>query len=391
MESVDEINELEQAGWVNISEKRVKLHLLIRETISQIAWTEKERKLARQEMKALYQELFVQQTEQALIRDSVQRKRFRDSQKTAWAVLSQCGLDGKLPKEQGFKELLLKTLLCAPREQEEQIIRGAEWLFADPTYQNPYGVIELYDYVAYLFCQKPELKKARSYIRRAMAFARNKKDAYLIGTVYDMLADYYETCLDGAYDAIDKETEKLVQKLFWAVDASIFWMEKSGRRQEKRRLAKQKLGKAALLIRSQPEQRQEIRMLILDVKRFLKEEQNEDQEIRENYLLVCAWYHTLCERNEPAVIAYLNQAEQLQNQRSQPDLEWIDEFLIPAANMMLELRNGEAAVSWLEEGLRRCCGHPEELPYIRKKQDLLQYEMEVYELMEKEERKDRCT
>ena len=132
-------------------------------------------------------------------------------------------------------------------------------------------------------------------------------------------------------------------------------------------------------------------MLILDVKRFLKEEQNEDQEIRENYLLVCAWYHTLCERNEPAVIAYLNQAEQLQNQRSQPDLEWIDEFLIPAANMMLELRNGEAAVSWLEEGLRRCCGHPEELPYIRKEQDLLQYEMEVYELMEKEERKDRCT
>ena len=53
MESVDEINELEQDGWVNISEKRVKLHLLIRETISQIAWTEKERKLARQEMKAL--------------------------------------------------------------------------------------------------------------------------------------------------------------------------------------------------------------------------------------------------------------------------------------------------------------------------------------------------
>ena len=91
-----------------------------------------------------------------------------------------------------------------------------------------------------------------------------------------------------------------------------------------------------------------------------------------------AWYYTLCKKNEDEVLHNLEEAALINEHRNISDLDWVDYFFVPAANMMVELENPEKALKWLEEAYELCNQHPDELPYIRKKMDLLCYEMEVY-------------
>ena len=67
-----------------------------------------------------------------------------------------------------------------------------------------------------------------------------------------------------------------------------------------------------------------------------------------------------------------------EEQRSQSDLDKIDYFYIPAANMLLEAGDMVWAMRWLEKACDLCEKHQEELPYMRKKMDLLCYELETH-------------
>ena len=55
----------------------------------------------------------------------------------------------------------------------------------------------------------------------------------------------------------------------------------------------------------------------------------------------------------------------------------MDDFLIPTANMLLELGDEEAAFYWLGRGIEICEKHPDALPYLRKKRELLLHQIEI--------------
>lgn len=276
-----------------------------------------------------------------------------------------------------YKDLLFATLINSPKDQEEYVICNCEKLLGDEDCTNPYTIIELYNYVVYLLCQKSDYEEAVRYLDRAKAFAQRQKDNYILGLYYDMLMDFYEELRNGAYYSEDENDKALLDKMLITTDKAIHHMGKSKHERAKMLYAKYVLGKAALMIRSMPEKGRRIKSLILGTKKIIAQNMLEYAEVRSVYYMVWAWYYTLCEPEMEAVLLNLREAAAVNEARNIPELDKVDYFYIPAANMMCELGEIEYTLDLLDEAYEICDMHMDEIPYIRKKLDLLEYQLQV--------------
>lgn len=372
VETLDPINELQESGWLEIEESCVSMHPLIRETIHQMEWTEECRAIILKKMNRLLGNI------RKNVKKESDKKIFRESLTMAKSILRHCKKDEKLWAKSICKELMFVTLKNLPKDQEEYIIENADLLFYDTFYQNPQGQMELYDYVVYLLCQKKDYTKAKHYLREAFAFAKKKRTHYLWGLYYDMQADFYEEMLAGVYDPQTTNEEDLLNRMVRSVDEAVKHMERVISKKGKNLYVKYVLGKAALLIRSKPERAYEIRTLIRGTKPIIKQYARENPEVRAVYHMVWAWYYTLCELQESFLMAHLKEAKRNFEKRQKSALEFIDDYWIPAANMMWEQGNVKRAIRYLEEAVRICEEHQALEPYNRKKQELLNHEEAVY-------------
>lgn len=424
LSSLDEIHELVELGWLELDEKQVRMHPLIQETMHQIPWLDEYRQIAVEEMQYLFKEIKLngkqeeypkklydrnkkikQNMEQSDMADKLVRKmlhkkgvlgevvlerilsddishlpnysKLRICLNTSKSVLLHGGRDNILCGEKVYKDLMFVTLINSPKDQEEYVIRNAEKLFADKDCANPYSIMELYDYVVYLLCQKTDYQEVGKYLDRAKAFAQRWKNNYIWGLYYDMLMDFYEELLKGAYYSDDEDEVELLHKMLLTMDKAIHFMGKSKHEMAKNLYAKYVLGKAALLIRSMPENSRKIKSLITSTKKIIEKNTLNYAEVRSVYYMVWAWYYTLCEPNMKAVLMNLKEAAVINEARNISELDEVDYFYIPAANMMCELGDIEYTLELLDEAYRMCDTHIDELPYIRKKLDLLEYQLQV--------------
>lgn len=424
LSSLDEIHELDELGWLELAEKQVRMHPLIQETMHQIPWSDENRQIAVEEMQYLFKEIKLngkqeeypkklydrnkkikQNMEQSDTADKLVRKmlhkkgvlgevtlerilsddishlpdysKLRMCLNTSKSVLLHGGRDNILRGEKVYKDLMFVTLINSPKDQEDYIIRNAEKLFDDKDCTNPYSIMELYDYVVYLMCQKADYQEVGMYLDRAKAFAQSRNDNYIWGLYYDMLMDFYEELLNGAYYSDDEDEVELLNKMLLTMDKAIHFMGKSKHEMAKNLYAKYVLGKAALMVRSMPENNRKIKSLITSTKKIIEKNTLDYAEVRSVYYMVWAWYYTLCEPDVKAVLLNLKEAAVINEARNISELDKVDYFYIPAANMMCELGDIYYTLELLDEAYKMCDAHIHELPYIRKKLDLLEYQLQV--------------
>lgn len=416
--SLDEINELEALGWLEIPERTIRMHPLIRETARSLDWTMECRGLAAEKMRSLLEEITGsgKPGESGEVTGSggpgesgdgaAACGRLLRALSMAKSLLRWCKTDERLRAAKSYRELLLATLLNLPGDEEAYILAHAREAFDGPKCENPYAVMELYGYVVYLLCQQKNFAKAREYTGAAGSFAGKRRDHYMSGLYDAMQNDLCDALLDGAYAASDKAGRALVKKMLRTSDRAIRHMRKSGHKHAKKLCAGYVLGKAMLLIRSAPERKHAVRALILQAERMLADAEPEDGQMcaaqRAWQILSCpvemawacaaqrawqrlpcpvemawGWYDTLCAPDKDAVLRDLTRAEDAFSHRAASELEWIDGLAIPAANMMCELADDERAFFWLEQAIGVCDAHADVVPYVRKKLDLLTYKLEI--------------
>ena len=424
IETLDDINSLKDLGWIDILDNVIQMHPLIQETMYQLEWPHDCRAVAITEMQTLFKQIkfngkredypkklyernhkikknvekngvtekFISKilakkgivgevTMESIMHgdnETLDTNQFYHVLDISKSVLESCIRDSILCEEKIFKDLLFVTLINLPKDQEDYIIHNADNLLKDKSCQNPYAIMDLYDYVVYLLCQKEDYKQVREYLVRAKAFANEWKDHYVWGLFYDMQNDFFEILLDGAYYTQDEDEEHILNLLLESSDKSIMHMKKSKHESAKLLYAKYALGKAALLIRSEPEQYRKIRKLINAVIPVIEENALEYAEIRSVLHMVCAWYYTLCEQDEDRIVFHLSKAKEIDEHRKISELDRIDYYYIPAANMMCEIERIDYAIQFLEEAYFICDTHKDSIPYIRKKIDLLRYQLEVF-------------
>lgn len=432
----DEINELKSLGWIQIENDNICMHQLVREAVSNIEWIDEYRKIAVKIMHQLAKTIqnygnrhdFCRKMSDDIykidsisssinnsnisfssadLNDSLINRMIKKREKSKHGVqekvkkigtnnilrykklikalaiskevLLYCGKDGNIVSGNVYRELMFVTLLNLPKEEEEYIIKNAErFYFAHIDFQQIYDTMQLYDYVVYLLCEKKNYEKAREYLNGAYRFAKTKKDDYLWGLYYDMLGDFYDTLLNGAYYSDDEDENALYLKMMYSIDKNITYMKNSEQVCANVRYAKALISKAILMIRNSPEKVKIIRNLMAEAKTVIEEKTLGFDEIRSVYYMAHAWFNTLCKKEEKSVLHYLYKSYENNRKRDMSQLDEIDDFYIPAANMMCELGNTERACGFLQKALKICDAHKEVIPYIRKKHDLQGYEQEVY-------------
>ncbi len=424
-DSYDDVNELIESGWITMSEQKVYLHPIIQATISHLVWSDACRKVAESFMTELFKSIKINGKKEEYPKKSQENnqkiKKYMDKSKVvnrlvqkkaskngvlgevmlnrieecdttdkqanpsilyhklrlASAVIKNCSRDDVLSNKRILKDLMFVTIINMPKDQEAFILRYSDLLIHDENSRNPYAIMELYDYAAYICCQREDFESAKQYVQDAYLFAKNESNNHLWGVYYDMLMDYYEAVLNGAYDYQSQDEEQIFQELLRANDKAIHYMSKSKLETSKQLLAKYILGKAVLLIRSFPDEAKEIRELIIKAKSLVEQYSLDYSEVRSIYYMTWAWYYSLCEPDEENVWSYLAQAKIINEHYGMSELDEVDYYYIPAANMMCELDNCEKAIELLSEGIRICEPHNDVAPFMRKKNDLLTYLAEV--------------
>lgn len=383
LETLDVINSLRDLGWIEVTDNLIQMHPLVLETIYQIEWTDAYRKIAVNEM-----ELQLKQILQIKGKSEYDLKTFYYILDTSKAVVDSCNRDNVLRSKAIFKDLLCKTLINLPREQENYILKKADQIFNDITYKNTYAVMKLYDYVAYIFCQKKDYKMVERYLGEAEVFAKSCKSHYIWGLFFDMQGDFYDTLLDGEYGTEDEGQKRIFKLLLKSIEKSIEHMKKSKYKLARDYYAKYLLNKAAILIRNTTGESKKIKRLICTAETVMRENLYDNREIQSIYHLIKAWYYTLCEPNKEKILFHLKEEKEIDNHRKLSALDRVDYYYIPAANMMAEMGDCTKAICFLEEAYALCDMHKGSIAFIRKRSDLLQYQFEIFS--EEEDMKSCC-
>lgn len=426
--SKDAVNELEEEGWISFSRTELYMHPVIREAVGlwdwnrqyladaehlmeylfvqlklEADWEEYPLPLLRQnkhlkkvfesdswtgrllkkyaEQNGLIGEVFKKRIEKGNLQRVTDYKKVRKLVKLSESVLENCAKRKPLQQTAVWKELMARVLLSIPVEREMYIVKNTQLLLNDPACKNGNLMMRLYHKLLSVYLERCETEEAWNLLEKIRKIVRWRSH-YVKAEYYDMLADYYDTCLAGQYTTDDEK--KNLEKLLKAIDQSIFHMNLAKGGRKKLLLIQYTLDKANVLIRSTPEKAEEIKKILDRVGKWIQENTQIYSKLRWSHMVSLAWYYTLVEPDEEDADFYCRCAEILVNDTCETELEYIDIIVIPYANMMTEFGGLEKAKDILLSGIYICEKYPEMLPYLRKKEELKSYLAEIEQYMDAE-------
>lgn len=419
--SMDPVNELEEEGWITCSDTMLSMHPVIREVVGGWEWkdryladaghiteflyvrlrTEAERAefplpylkingylnsvfekdsktgdwLEKQaHKKGMIGEVWKKRVSQGGAQKATDHRKVKQILQLAESVLDESRKTEALGKLDICIELAGYVLLHMPVDREEYIIRHTEELIHEPACRNRYVITTLYHKLISVYLEQRALGKAWELIEAMKSFARDSNQ-HIKAEYYDMLADFYDTRLDGQYEHDNEYCD--LGKLMKAIDRSIFHMKLARDGRKEILLTQYMLNKANVLMRSTPKNKKGIVRLLEQAGRKIEKNAQKYSGLRWEYAMSVAWYYTLIVPDEIQAVKYCSIADDIVGKTCATELEHIDIIVIPYANMMTELGNLEKAQELLRSGIKTCGKYQEILPYARKKMELYQYLLEV--------------
>lgn len=424
IESKDDANTLIRDGWMLLDGKVISLHPVIQETVYCWDWSDTSKSYAIKLMEHLFCELKVEEhredypkkllwvmeasqesfkkhprlkkwfdrfTEsQGVIGEAVRQRYDRcedwspaDLKKIAFyvqlseGILDNCKREPLLLAENIYLDLLCRTVVNMPRYREDFILERAEELLKNPRSQNGFTIMKLYDCILSIYQEWKDFDAASSKLKEAENAAKKFGHNYVWAQYYDLLSDFYDHVLGGAYDAVEPNEKLLRKEMMDAVDKTIRYARKSHRPGSKHLLAKTILSKATMLIRSEPKSKKQIDKLLSEAEKIVFSETQPYAKVRCIYYMVKAWYATLVVPSFEDTLIYISKANEISNRITPTDLDEIDNMVIPSADMMCIWERYSYSAELLMDGIKACEKNDSIVPYIRKKMELYRCLLDV--------------
>lgn len=415
-DNADNVNSLIRDGWVQLSGADISLHPVIKETIHCWAWSDEAKRYAEMLLKYLFRELkteghnedypqklteiieynnkqfqmhpklgewFERITDKSGVIGETLRERYArsdreptDREKVAELIaLAEGVLDNSkrepfLLETYIYPDLLYLTIQNMPRYREDFILTCSEELILNPKSRNGFALMKLYGYIIEIYLERKAFETAAEKLREAEQTAKQFGSSYVYALYYDMLSDYYDNLLGGAYDAFEPEEKQFLQRLTNSIDKTISCSRKTSNPAGKQLLAKNLLAKATIKIRSSPSKKKQIDRLLDEARKIVSAETQPYAEVRGIYYLVCAWYFTLVEPSLKAAEEFMTKAKEIFTKTSPTDLDEIDCITIPCADMYCLWECYAHSAKLLMAAIEICEKNEPVVPYIRKKAEL---------------------
>lgn len=320
-------------------------------------------------------------------------------------ILRQCKRDVVISSGEIYTNLLYATVLNIPQYKKDIIlaetnkilsdtnmdfiIDGTTELLNSESSRNPIAIMQLYAKVILIYAESQKYDKAEIMLKRAKKIADTARHHMVYAQYYNLLSDYYDILLNGAYDAESDGEKQILNKLNFAIEKTLQYSKKSISHDVCHLYIKNILAKATILMRSMEGTSEKIVKLINIAGKMIEEYTLDYADVRLQYYLVCAWYYALeCEDIKTSDI-YIQKAEALSELIMGNDLQKIEELVIPCANIYFELGLNARAIDLLFRGTRICVEHCNTDKYDKLKQELCDHiwqvgiEAQLFDLCEK--------
>ena len=300
----------------------------------------------------------------------------------AETILSEARKNDSLHKRNLYKDLLYDTLIATPRDREDFVLKWSDESVNDKDISNSITMMKLYDYRVSIYCERKDFDAAWNEIGRAKEFLNRNRCNLSIGQYYNILAEYYDSLLDGAYEAYtDKEVEYL-NALIDSLDKAIKYTKRSTDRLRKPlHLIDYLLSKVNVLIRCGGEDK-EIEKILGDLKKLIVTNCQENSKFEKNYYMTNALYATYILGDYEKMMKNVILADRISSKTSTSDLQVIDEIYVPCADMLCVFEKYDSALIWLDCSIKLCESKLNIPQYVRKKLELHSHKVDVYDIME---------
>lgn len=424
IETVDEINALIRDGWIQLSGRSISLHPVIKETIQCWEWSDGAKQYATRLLEYLFRELRIEghkedypkklsqiiehnneqfqehpkfgkwfeklTDKKGVIGETVRDRYARtdtleptDRERVALlvslaeGVLNNCKREPFLLETDLYLDLLYCTVQNMPRYREDFILDRAEELIRSPKCQNEIAIMKLYGYILGVYLERKDFGAADEKLREAGQTAKRFGSSYVYALYHDMLSDYYDYVLGGAYVPRDTDEELILHKLINAINKTISYSRRTKKPEGKQLLAKNLLVKATIIIRNSPGRKKQIDRLIDEARKIIVAETQSYSEVRSIYYMVCAWYFTLVAPSLECTEDFMAKASEISARISPTDLDEIDCITIPCADMYCLWECYDRSAKLLLDAVELCERNEPVIPYIRKKLELYGYLLDV--------------
>lgn len=304
-------------------------------------------------------------------------------------ILGQCKRENTIKQLEIYVNLLYITVLYMPSYREDYILSQTKKIFSENMddfvlerttellqrneSRNPITIMRLYRNTALIHAEKRNTDALEKVISKAWKLARWAKHSQVYAIYYDLLSEYYDIMLDGAYDAETPKEKEYLQELLSAIDKALKYSKKHMTRDVEHLYAKNILAKATILMRSGYGKSDEIRKLIGLAQRVIEDNTLPYADVRHQYYMVCGWYYAFISEDVEATDAVIYLAKELSLKIATTDLDVIDKTLVPCANIYLELQCYEKSMKLLNDGIKICLEYEALEVYNRKCKELCEY------------------
>lgn len=351
--SREESNGLVRDGWVVRSGTVLSLHPVIRETVGRWDWSEPGK------AHALW------------LLDGLRDAREPDMGLCV-AVLTSCRREEVLRREPVYRDLLWRTVSRLPRDREDFVLAACRELLKTGPKGNE--AMLLYRNILDIYQQRQDYEEGTKVLAQAKALAERDRSSALLARYYEMEGAFCDCLLDGCYDETGPEKGRIIQAILYATDRTIFYARQWHDKEGQLLLAESLLAKATLLIRGNRPSRWKIDRLLRQASKIPVT----SLRLRLVDALTRAWYDTVVAGDFGETTRRLQTARELARENAATDLDFIDDYIVPASDMLCIWGRYEQSARLLLEGVALCEKNDTLVPCIRKKVDLHHYLLDVY-------------
>ena len=393
LETKDDINELTDDGWITLKGDLVLLHHVICEAVHRWMWGENNIASAERFLNSLCEEigfeaeindypLAMRKNEDGFYDRPADIERLQMRVLQSEEILKQCRREKEIKKSQAYIRLSYVTLLNAPVYQEDYILKGARELFAEN--RNIVQMTEsgeekrrleewhmkLYASAALILADNRKFEESRRLIKQALFFARQINRDKIYALYYNLLGEYYDIRLNGAYEPRNKEERILLKKMMNADERTLRYAKKDISQDMDHLYVKNLIGKAVIQIRSGQGSPAKIKSMLLRAMKLIEENTGRYAVVRLHAFLACARYFSIVKKDLYGAKMCLNKAWRLSESITATDMQQIENLIIPSANTYYELGEYRTAVHILRYGIKLCDKYQNSDVYARLKQEM---------------------
>ena len=289
------------------------------------------------------------------------------------ACLEFCVSHDVLYQSDLYFALEYAVLMNLLADEEDLSVLYAKELIDDSDTADDFIYFIIAERLTELLTERKKYREAKIYIEKFRTFAANCNTAFAWGRYYDILSWYYDCRIGGRYYLAAEN--KMQMK---AIDLSIEYMRRSARPEAKRHYGMYLLDKANVLMRTSRLSRRKNIRLLMEAKEAFESSRLVSAQNVFSYYMVCARYYTSASRDRDTAGYFIQKAMKAAGQSQMAPIEIIDQIIIPAADMLLELEDEKGSETLLHDALSICAQLEQLLPYQRRRTDLYKCLLDVY-------------